>query len=224
LLIGNDVVDLGDDEAGLSNLHPRFVERVFAKEERGRIFSSPNPKVSLWTYWAAKESAYKIMKKVEGEVVFAPSTWVVELESEHGCGRLRGSVSDGRRLFDLEMMRTGEWIHALATLRSVPSEVVGILSDVERCPTCRDPSMAVRTLAVRALSEGLGFAAETLSIDRSKPPRVVGPVQARGVDLSLSHHGRWISFAATLPGEGLPRAAASVHDPARQIDTSIKRK
>ena len=199
MLVGNDVVDLGDAEARLGNLHPRFVERVFVREERRRIFCSPDPKVSLWTYWAAKESAYKALKKVEREAAFAPSAWVVELGSRHGPGLLRGSASGGGHRFDLEITRSAEWIHALATLGSGSSGADCILSGVERCPARQDPSMAVRTAAVRALSNRLGLAAEGLSIDRSKPPRLVGHAQANGLDLSLSHHGRWVSFAAALP-------------------------
>jgi len=199
LLVGNDVVDLGDAEARLGNLHPRFVERVFVREERRRIFCSPDPKVSLWTYWAAKESAYKALRKVEREAAFAPSAWIVELEDRQRYELLHGSVSDGRLRFDLEITCSAEWIHALATLGSGSSGADRILSGVERCPARQDPSMAVRTAAVRALSNRLGLAAEGLSIDRSKPPRVVGHAQTNGLDLSLSHHGRWVSFAAALP-------------------------
>ena len=199
MLVGNDVVDLADAEAKLGNLHPRFAERVFVGEERRRIFSGPDPMVSLWTYWAAKESAFKVLRKVEREAAFAPSAWVVELESRRGLGLLHGSVSDGRFRFDLEITLSAEWIHALATLGSGSSGAERVVSGVERCPARQDPSMAVRTAAVRALSNRLGLAAEGLSIDRSKPPRLIGPTQANDLDLSLSHHGRWVSFAAALP-------------------------
>jgi phosphopantetheinyl transferase (holo-ACP synthase) len=198
LLVGDDVVDLGDAEARLSHLHPRFAGRVFTWEERLRIFSGPDPKALLWIHWAAKESAYKALRKAKREAVFGPSSLVVELGKEQGSGLLRGSVSHGRLRFDLEITRSEEWIHAIALLGSGLSGACRILSGVQRCPSRQNPSQAVRTAAVRALSSGLGLAAEKLRIDRSKPPRVVGPAALRDVDITLSHHGRWISFAAVL--------------------------
>jgi phosphopantetheine--protein transferase-like protein len=198
LLVGNDVVDLGDAEARLSHLHPRFAERAFTMEERLRIFSGPNPKALLWIHWAAKESAYKVLKKADREAVFSPSRLVVELGKEQECGLLRGSVSNGRLRFDLEITRSEEWIHALALIGSRPSAAGRVLSGVQRCPSRQNPSKAVRTAAARALATGLGLEPEELSIDRSKPPRLVGPAASGEVDISLSHHGRWISFAAVL--------------------------
>ncbi|MCH7755009.1 4-phosphopantetheinyl transferase family protein, partial [candidate division KSB1 bacterium] len=71
LLLGNDIVDL--NEAGITGkfYSARFVERVFSREEKSAISLSENPDLTLWMFWAAKETAYKIISKITGPPVFS---------------------------------------------------------------------------------------------------------------------------------------------------------
>ena len=78
MLVGNDIIDLGDPESALDALHPRFAQRVFSDEERQRIARSPDPGATLWTLWAAKESAYKIEKKRDPAAIFSPRAFAVD--------------------------------------------------------------------------------------------------------------------------------------------------
>ncbi len=63
--IGNDVVDLSDPETRQQGLHPRFDERVFDPRERALLGDSDSPHVLRWAFWAAKESAYKALKRLD---------------------------------------------------------------------------------------------------------------------------------------------------------------
>ncbi len=71
LLLGNDIVDL--NEAGITGkfYSARFVERVFSREEKSAISLSENPDLTLWMFWAAKETAYKIISKITRPPVFS---------------------------------------------------------------------------------------------------------------------------------------------------------
>ncbi|MDP3937296.1 MAG: 4'-phosphopantetheinyl transferase superfamily protein [Deltaproteobacteria bacterium] len=204
MLVGNDVVDLFDAETDLDALHQRFAERVFAGDERRTILSSADPRLALWTYWAAKESAYKVVRKIDRDAIFAPSAFAVEIEGRDGARRLRGSVRYGRRRIGLKVQQSGAWIHALATLGSPGSHADFVLSAVTRRPPRRDPSAAARAGAVRALSRELGLPLEGLRIARTRPPAVLLRGRDIGLDLSLSHHGRWTAYAAALPPAGMP--------------------
>jgi phosphopantetheine--protein transferase-like protein len=203
MLVGNDVVDLGDPEADPAGLHPRFAERVLAPEERRAVRSSADPARALWTYWAAKESACKVLRKLEGGAVFSPSSLVVEIEERNG-GRLRGRVRCKDRVFRLEVEERAAWTHALATASPPGSREALILTGVSRRPPRQDPSAALRSATTAALSRRLGWAAGSLRIAGSRPPTLLLRGREAGVDLSLSHHGRWMAYAAACPPGARP--------------------
>ena len=84
MLVGNDVVDLHDSESRPGALHPRFDVRVFTPDEREALSAAAYP--LRWTLWAAKESAYKVAKKLDPTVRFLPRDFVV------------GQIAEGRAL------------------------------------------------------------------------------------------------------------------------------
>lgn len=194
MLIGNDVVDLRDDETKIGNLHPRFMMRVFAPEERRCISESVNPHRALWMHWAAKEAAYKLLKKLVPETVFAPAAFRVEFADDGRGKTARGTVSHvGSRLF-LQVGCLEDCIHAVAS-----SGRGEFLSNVASCRSSGDDSAAVRAYALRDLGLWLGKGDE-LHISGSRPPRLCRSERPLAVDLSLSHHGRWLAWAAAHCG------------------------
>jgi phosphopantetheinyl transferase (holo-ACP synthase) len=191
-MVGNDIVDLTDPEARTGGLHPDFDRRVFACAERETLRSSGAPNRLRWMLWAAKEAAYKVVKKLDPRVVFSPSRFMVRLD-ETLCGDV---THDGRRV-SVALQGESEWVHAIAT--DDESTRPRILSGIAVTVAPQDASNAVRALAIRALAERLETAPEDLSITRRNR---VPSVQVRGapapLDLSLSHHGRLIGFACDL--------------------------
>ncbi len=194
--LGNDVIDLADPEARLDGLHPRFVERVFTPAERAALDAGEERLVLHWAQWAAKESAYKALARLEPRTVFAPRAFEVELPGPPGDGvPAAGRVRHGTRSFALEVSRRGDALHALAWRPDGPGatairSAVGAAGD--------DPGAAVRRLAARDIAAAL-----TLGPDE---PRIAGrpPVATRRgrwlpVVLSLSHHGRFVAFAWAAP-------------------------
>jgi len=59
-VVGNDVVDLTDPAIADHHLRERFVSRVCAPEERGRVAT----RFDLWSLFASKEAAYKALVKL----------------------------------------------------------------------------------------------------------------------------------------------------------------
>ena len=97
MFVGNDVVDLTDPETRLDSLHDRFAERIFTASEREAIFADARPDVALWTHWAAKQSAYKVLRKADPDAVFAHESFRVDFFNRVGGNRLMGAVEhDGR--------------------------------------------------------------------------------------------------------------------------------
>lgn len=191
--VGNDVVDLGDPATATSHLRERFVHRVCAESERAALARAESPRVHLWCLFAAKEAAYKLVcKRSPGPPPpFAHRRFVVAEDL--------GSVRyDGHRL-QLRVEVVLPRIHAVAWLGDDAP-----LSGVEVLGEGHDASLGVRALLWRALG-GEGWAihrpARPGSWDGRGPPRLLRHGRPAGLDVSLSHDGRYVAFSV-VPGLG----------------------
>ena len=197
--VGNDIVDLGDSETQLDQLHPRFLQRVFTKLEGHRILSSTDSRVSLWGHWAAKESVYKAARKRNPSLPFAHSSFVVEDWEDAATQSCTGRIAHEGWEYLVDVARTNDWLHAVALPLDSKREEPKLVHGVEVCPEELDPSTAVRLFACGRLAEELGCDPNQLTITRTWPPLLLREGKSTGVDISLSHHGRWLAFAAVLP-------------------------
>jgi phosphopantetheinyl transferase (holo-ACP synthase) len=198
-MIGNDVVDLDDPETTPAATHPRFDERVFATEELAWLARSRAAERLRWVLWAAKESAFKVAKKLDPRTIFSPRRLIVRLERGGS-----GSVSLGERIFSVRIIADREVCHAVAAAelpegallvsglrRLGPDDVAGA------APIC--PGRAVRRLAIGALAPWLGAEERDLAFVREgRVPRLHWRGSPAPVDVSLSHHGRFVAFACAF--------------------------
>ena len=190
-MVGNDVVDLRAPAVVAGPRHPRFDARVFAPSEHRALRESAEPNPLRWAFWAAKEAAYKVVKKLDDGTVWSPLRFVVRFE--HG---LAGAVEHDGRQIRVQVERDAERVHALAS--DCPEALARLASCVaELEPAGADASAAVRALARERLAPLLGVRADSLEFTRrGRIPvlRMFG--HDAPFDLSLSHHGRFVAFAA----------------------------
>ncbi|MFI5217622.1 MAG: 4'-phosphopantetheinyl transferase superfamily protein [Candidatus Limnocylindria bacterium] len=199
-MLGNDVVDLGDPETRAAR-HPRFDARVFTREERAALARAADPERLRWSLWAAKEAAYKCLKKLEPGTCFSPVRFAVRLAPDQQTG----SVEIGGRRLRVALFSQGDALHAVATDAGDPAR--SVLRVVSERPAGEDPagdSRAVRALARDAAAALVGCAAGELAFAREgRAPRLLRGGQPQRLDLSLSHHGRFRAAALeTRPGPG----------------------
>jgi phosphopantetheinyl transferase (holo-ACP synthase) len=199
-MIGNDVVDFAHRGTQPGAQHPRFDARVFNERERAWIAADATQRVR-WVLWAAKEAAYKVAKKLDRAVVWAPSRFEVSLDSREG-----GSVRHGEREFALRIEERDAYVHALAR--------GGVSAGDERSAVAEaasaDLSAQARAFACRALAAQLGLAPERLAIaKRGRIPLLCADGEPARADLSLSHHGRFVAFACELEAGALAARLAS---------------
>ncbi|MFN8626967.1 MAG: 4'-phosphopantetheinyl transferase superfamily protein [Candidatus Binatia bacterium] len=200
-MVGNDVVDLAEPQCLPLGTHPRFDQRVFAPSELRLLRASATPARLRWMLWAAKESAYKILRKRRPEVRFAPRRIVVE-PHDPDAGRMpvHGNVTYAGDRIAFRGVVDGEALHVVADDDAAGPVVA--LAAVLGC-AAEAPSVAVRRLAVAALAERLGVPTDALRIVRQdRIPRLQLHGVPLPIDLSLSHHGRVVGFAALLPCHG----------------------
>jgi hypothetical protein len=191
-MIGNDVVDLGDADSRIAGHHPRFDRRVFAPSERDLIEAAPDAERVRWLLWAAKESAYKAARRLDARTPFSPVHFVVSLVSET-VARVDGAGGP----YDVDLDAGAELVHAVARARDVGSATV--YSAVARLGpggAAITPSAAVRRVTVTTLAHLLDVPEDDLAIDRDgRVPWLRVRGRPAAVDLSLSHHGRFVAFA-----------------------------
>lgn len=206
-MVGNDVVDLADRETAPLAMHPRFDERVFAPEEL--VWMRGDVERRRWILWAAKESAYKAAKQIDPQVVFSPRRFIVR--PERGQVLNRASAHDSRpdRIFSVQLRMDHDVCHAVAwTGRSDPAHLARspiVVSGVRRVTGCEASSrLAARRFAVESVAIYLGVAANELELVKDgRVPRLRLHDRPSGLDVSLSHHGRFVAFACAFAPQGV---------------------
>jgi hypothetical protein len=196
-------VDLNDPETFLERIHPRFVERVFAEPERGCIAESDDPHLTLWMYWAAKESAFKAVKKDIPDLVFRHRDFVAPFSTISHTGAT-GLVSCKGGPVGVVVTRLGRWLHAVASLKTGRAVRGSRIQGISRLEIDQDPSVAVRRFGVNVLASVLGYPVDNLAISDERPPRLLLEGVLTDVDVTLAHHGSGIAFAAMISGALFP--------------------
>jgi hypothetical protein len=185
-MLGNDVVDLAERDG--PERHPRYDARAFGAAERRLLAREAAPERLRQLLWAAKESAFKALRRLDPATIFSPRRFAVELDAT-----LRGRV---RTPFGEVFIRgrvDGDCVHVVATDRENPG--AALLQGVARSSD-PDSSRAVRTLAIAELSARLSRAPGELWIERlNRTPVLRLRGRSSPAVLSLSHHGRFVAWA-----------------------------
>lgn len=193
-MVGNDVVDL---RAAAEPRHPGFDARVFDASELARVEADASLR---WSFWAAKEAAYKRARRDDPGVVFSPGRFAVELGPSG-----RGSVRHGSRAWSVRVEVGSGFVHAVAA--DTPEDVERALARVAPLEDPAAESREVRGMALGDLARVLQRDAASLHIERrGRLPclRIDGCEGA--TPISLSHHGRFVAYA-WLPTRGASKCA-----------------
>jgi len=212
-MVGNDIVDLLDPESRPESLHPRFDTRVFSEAERAAIAACESPNRERWRLWAAKEAAYKLVRKSAPTTVFSPVRFEVSFH-ESVPGALReGKVSHGDSEIAVRAEESQTWVHVIA-LGSHKRDLVARVAPLDPAEAAKGdpdaPSHAVRALVCEAMAAPLGVHHTALEVRRTgRVPHLYCNGELAPADLSLSHHGGYVAFAAALlPSSGPLRPGA----------------
>lgn len=206
MLVGNDVVDLTEREIASKHENARFVARVCHAAERAALGSAPDPKRLFWAFFAAKEAAYKLVAKLGPPPPFAHRAFVVSTDLASVCYR--------DLALTLSVEQSAQYVHAVASTRREP-----VISGVEAIDSAVDESAAARRRLCAAVASVLDWSLEELEVVRDQMPGSwdgFGPpallrrgVRVEGVDVSISHDGRFVAYAAFMAGQTSDHAGPS---------------
>lgn len=154
-----------------------------------RPLLAADPKRLLWTLFAAKEAAFKALSKaLPGPLVFAHRKFVVGAD-------LRSVAYEGYPLW-LRVVDDGPCVHAVVWSDDEPPlHGVGPAGD--------DPSADARALLLKRLGvPGLTVEREPQpgSWNGFGPPKLFRDGTRVNLDISLSHDGRFVAYAADSSG------------------------
>jgi hypothetical protein len=190
--IGNDIVDLLAPEPVL---HPRYVERVFTAKEQDFVSQGRS---NLWLAWAAKEAAYKAVKRLKPDTHFTPQAF--ELDAEGNVVIYDGVQLPCYQTIDEDYVAVQclsgklDWRYVHHWITGI-SEVGGDLSG--------SPSVAVRSFASRCIGKLLNVAPTQLTFPIFRTTGSLIPcLSVRGVPsrhlVSFSHHGQFLACSFKL--------------------------
>jgi phosphopantetheinyl transferase (holo-ACP synthase) len=233
-----DVVDLDATRTTGRSSDERFLSRVFSERERARIQAAPDPDLEVWSLWAAKEAAFKVIYKARSEppvfhharfeVVDDPDSPIRTLEYEEHSVTLNLTRCGSRLLAWAWSGPTTEIFVGHAEAERVRSRlglspeleswVDSHFSPEERSAIHSLPSALVRLAAREDAARLLGIWARDLRIvcppghTGLRPPYLmVGDEMITAADVSLSHDGPWIAWAIRLDDSPFSEEASG-HD------------
>jgi hypothetical protein len=233
LFVGVDVVDLADPRCQGKHEDERFIGRILGGAERDRLERSEDRATVLWRLWAAKEAAFKVATKVRGAAPpFVHAAFRVEpVDATPGFGFVEWEDQRIRVHWHQEPGRVGvvgwngiadpeaiEWGWGPdAALDPEPGSalepLLERLTERERRPVHSRGSALVRLAARAAAAVALAVEesrVEVVSGEGPKgrtPPHVLLDGEVAPLDVSLSHHGRWLAWAIRRATPLLPEPA-----------------
>jgi hypothetical protein len=207
--VGNDIVDLQTPEAIGKAGDSKFIQRVLRRDEQEFVFNSECPDSLLWTFWAAKETAYKAISKTYPDVSSAPRRYPVTLHDGGDLNSLFGGVDTPKGSVAVNISIYEDYIHCIGItdqgtgLDRIVWGAQKIDSDkkMETASLSARESAMARRLAKERIAECLNLNLDDIHILRNQFPCGNGPpfVYIKGkegnIDLSLSHDGRFAAFA-----------------------------
>jgi len=212
--VGNDIVDLKEPRNLGKSRDTRFLDRVFTAEERRLIRSATRPDAVLWAFWAGKEAAFKAVSKDHPAISSRPGRYEVKMDDEQTGERigapgfatreLAGRVDTPAGAIPIRVTFRDDYVHCIAGRNGPASEAdhwLVAMMDPLTAASPDGPSRYVRTSARRAIAACLGIIPEKISIHRFAaldglgPPIVFLKGRPAGIDISLSHDGRFAAWA-----------------------------
>jgi phosphopantetheinyl transferase (holo-ACP synthase) len=207
--VGNDIIDLTTRHAREKISDTRFIERVLTATEQCLLECHNETAVLLlWSFWAAKETGYKVIRKQYGNVTSAPRRYDVRLDrvpdiTEHHTQVVGGVVETPHSPVFITITARHDFIHCIGISgeASFLDMVITGIGTADDKPSPRADSKTARDLARHHLSLFLNHDLSAIDIIRTKdirglaPPEVLIAKKRSTIDLSLSHDGNFAAYA-----------------------------
>lgn len=219
LAVGNDIIDLKEVYPLQKTKDARFLHRVFTDEEINQIINAENPEWLLWLFWAAKETAYKLVSNIELQLpVFSHKSFCADFSNKNLLIRYR------EHCFVLNYETTEEYIYVYGEYlynKHVSNRVSKISEEhkalwnknkykdkftAQEFESIQHISAALVRLNLKEyLSDYLKIPKEKIAIIRetklgkTQPPYLIINQNKAKIKIGFSHHGEFFSWVCGKP-------------------------
>jgi hypothetical protein len=205
----------------------RFLKKILTDTEIEQVRCSDDPDAALWSFWACKEAAYKVIQKQTSGAAFVPRRWSVNFQHPLVVGRNGHPEADeeqfdqapteftagdviipDRKAIPVRLFSSLSYIHCVAadSLDALDKAIWrAVILPPEQNGIENDPSAFSRLCLARHLEVFFQEDHHHIKICRRKkdgdllpPVAYLHDVQT-DIDISLSHDGRWVAYAF-IPG------------------------
>lgn len=198
----------------------RYLKKILTDIEIDELHLSDSPDQALWSYWACKEAAYKVIQKITSDAAFVPRRWSVCYQDpslNHGWDSLPTTDKSPVRNITSGVVIVPEIKEIPVYIESTPDYVHCVAADgynglsqvIRQVDVLRpdtpgaeeNPSTFVRLRLIRRIESLLQAVPGSIEIRRTKkngefqPPVVYYRGARVEMDISLSHDGRFCAYA-----------------------------
>jgi phosphopantetheinyl transferase (holo-ACP synthase) len=196
-------VDLKEPANVGKSTDSRFLKKILTNAEIEFIQNVENPDAVLWSLWACKETAYKVIKKTFPETAFLPRQWPVTFtntKSEYSDGEI--TVPGKGKVF-IRLFSNSQYVHCVGAYNITVLDKLNY--NVEALPEEEgiNASFFLRRFLAQSLAKNLSLNFHDIKIKRIRengelqPPRVYIRGKKTDIDISLSHDGRFVAYVAS---------------------------
>jgi phosphopantetheinyl transferase (holo-ACP synthase) len=197
-------VDLREPANTGKSQDSRFLKKILTNAEIEFVQNAENPGAVLWSHWACKETAYKVIKKSRPDAAFLPRQWAVTFKST------KSKYSDGevtvprKSKIYIRLFSNSNYVHCIGAdcLAALDKLIwsVDALPEKEKI----NPSLYLRYCLGQSLAKHFSLNSHHIKIKRTRenaelqPPRVYVSGRKTNIDISLSHDGRFVAYVYHL--------------------------
>ena len=198
--VGNDVVDLKEPANAGKSRDSRFLKKILTSAEIKFVQNARNPDTALWSHWACKETAYKVIKKSCLDAAFLPRQWTVvfnKTKSKYSEGEV--IIPDKGKVY-IRLFPNLQYVHCIGSdsIAALDELIwrVDVLPEKEK----NNPSFYSRYCLGHSLAKHFSLNYHHIKIKRTRengelqPPRVYVNGRKADIDISLSHDGRFVAY------------------------------
>jgi phosphopantetheinyl transferase (holo-ACP synthase) len=197
-------VDLREPANAGKSRNSRFLKKILTNAEIEFVQNAKNPDATLWSYWACKETAYKVIKKSCLDAAFLPRRWTAVFN------KTQSKYSDGEVIIPEKgkvyvcLFSNSQYVHCVGA--DSLAALDKLIWSVEALPEKEEvnPSLFLRNRLGQKLAEYFSLNIHDIKIKRAResgelqPPRVYVSGRKTNIDISLSHDGRFVAYAYHL--------------------------
>ena len=202
--VGNDVMDLKEPANAGKSRDSRFLKKILTNAEIEFVQNAENPGAVLWSHWACKETAYKVIKKSRPDAAFLPRQWAVTFKSTKSKYSDGEVIIPGKSKIYIRLFSNSQYVHCVGAdcLTALDKLIwsVDVLPEEEGI----NPSLFLRHCLGQNLAQYFSLNFHQIKIKRTRengelqPPHVYVDGRKTDIDISLSHDGRFGAYAYHL--------------------------